>query len=308
MKRFSQFLFNYFHFNKQERHGIFVLMLIIFVLILVRFTLPYFLSQEPDIQFSHIDLSTLKDTVVENEINSESSLKSDHHPSQEKTFSKFVFDPNGISPEEAIQLGFSEKTAQVLVNYRNKGGKFKQPDDLKKLYGVSEQLFNELKPYILIQATSSFSLTKGGYTSSGNTREIKTFSQKIIELNSADSLSLLALKGIGPALTKRILKYRQMLGGFYTVDQLTEVYGIKDSVLLFNKELMQVDATYLKKISLNSVEFKELKKHPYVTFPIAQAIINFRDKHGKITQQDFMNFEFIPADKKLKLLSYFEFN
>lgn len=308
MKRLGHFLFNYFHFNKQERRGIFILMLIIFVLILVRFTLPYFLNQEPDIQFNHIDFSVFEDTVTLNEKNSESFVKPHYPSNQEASFSKFVFDPNRISPEEAVQLGFSEKTAKVLVNYRNKGGKFKQAEDLKKLFGVSEKLFNELKPYILIQATSSFSLTKGENTSFENSKEIKTYSPKIIELNSADSLSLLSLKGIGPALSKRILKYRQMLGGFYTVDQLTEVYGIKDSVLLVNKALIQVDVTHLKKILINSVEFKDLKKHPHVTFPIAQAIINYRDKHGKILQKDYMNFEFIPADKKLKLLSYLEFN
>jgi competence protein ComEA len=216
----------------------------------------------------------------------------------------FVFNPNTISSEEALKLGFSKKLAATLINFRNKGGKFFKPEDLKKLYGLSPKLFQTLESYILIQNNrKEFKKDSANYKSFPK----KMYTKTSVELNSADSLSIVYLKGIGPSFTKRIIKYRTMLGGFHNINQLKEVYGMTDSLFLSLSSQVQIDKTKLTPIPINVIDLNSLRKHPYFNFQTAQAIINFRFKHGKLTEKDIIDLGIFNSEKLSVILPYLSY-
>lgn len=104
--------------------------------------------------------------------------------------------------------------------------------------------------------------------------------KKKVDINSADSLALLELTGIGPSFARRILKYRSMLGGFATVDQLNEVYGMDSARLQGFIQEIKIDTSKLKKLDVNKASFKELLAHPYLEYEQVKAIARFRDRKG----------------------------
>ncbi|MES2567613.1 MAG: helix-hairpin-helix domain-containing protein [Bacteroidota bacterium] len=293
-QKIRSFLFNFFHFNKQERNGVFVLCIIIAVLFIVRQALPWMVSNPDPIQF--IDLAVNK-----------SSASSDENFTKPETSDvnifvsseKFVFNPNTITQEEAVKLGFSKKLSATLINFRNKGGKFFKSEDLKKLYGLPSRLFEELESYVLIP--NSHKEFKRDTVYPKRVYEKKIYTKEIVEINSADSLAIVYLKGIGPGFTKRIIKYRSMLGGFHSVNQLKEVYGMTDSLFFTLSSQITLDENAITKLPINAIDFNSLRKHPYFNFQSAQAIINYRFKHGKLTEEAIKNIG-IFSDEKLKLI------
>ena len=111
---------------------------------------------------------------------------------------------------------------------------------------------------------------------------------KIIEINTADSLALLDLPGIGPSYAKRILKYRQMLGGFASVAQLMEVYGMDSARLAGFRSRIRVDSAKIRKLDVNKATFKELLAHPYLEYEHVKAIARFRDKRGYLASPSIL--------------------
>ncbi|MBI3517907.1 MAG: helix-hairpin-helix domain-containing protein [Bacteroidetes bacterium] len=218
---------------------------------------------------------------------------------------RFVFNPNTVTQEEAMALGFSRKLSTTLINFRNKGGKFHKPEDLKKLYGVSHKLYNALEPYILIPGEKK-ELRRDTLYLTG-IAERKVISKPLLEINTADSLSIVYLKGIGPGFTKRIIKYRTLLGGFHSLNQLKEIYGMNDSLFLTLTSQIQLNANAITAIPINSVDINGLKKHPYFNFQSAQALINYRIKHGKLTESIIKGMGLFNEEKLKLILPYLSY-
>lgn len=105
-----------------------------------------------------------------------------------------------------------------------------------------------------------------------------------LDVNEADSSDWDALRGIGPVLTKRILRYRDLLGGFYSLHQISEVYGIDSA--LFQQILPElcISSDSLRLLDVNQAAFKDLLRHPYLEFEVVKAICNYRDRNGPLTQ------------------------
>lgn len=186
----------------------------------------------------------------------------------------FFFDPNAIGLEQWQQLGFSEKQALSILNYRSKGGRFKRAEDLQKMYVVSAGQYQRLYPYIKISsapADSSPGQTKRGYTA-----PVKVW----IELNAADSMELDRVRGIGPAFARRIVKYRDRLGGFYKKEQLLEVFGLDSAKFMEIRDQVWADSTAVKKLNINTAVMEDFKYHPYLRYKQANAIIEYRKQHG----------------------------
>ena len=298
-----KFINNYFGFNKQQRNGLLILCCVSFILLLVRIFYPYFIVP--------------KKIIVKNLPLIESKIDSAYEQSKNK-FSKnynekinksqlFVFNPNTVTVAELIKLGFREKTAGTFIKYRDRGFKFKQKEDLKKIYGVSDYLYNILEPYILIDLKSNtITIENKNEIGAKQFTEKKSFSKKVVELNNSDSLELLDLKGIGPSYAKRILKYRSMMGGFVTVEQLKEVYGFTDELYADIKPFVKVNAELIKKININGDDFKTINKHPYLSYELTKQIFNFKRK-TPITKD---NFKEVLNDDVVytKVLAYINFD
>jgi competence protein ComEA len=200
----------------------------------------------------------------------------------------FNFNPNNLPDADWKRLGLSEKQIKTIKNYESKGGKFKRKEDVKKMYCIKEEQYNLLEPFILIpEPVSAFSAenkTKNNLQISKAELSAKPL-PIVIELNSADSLTLLKVKGIGPFYAKNIIKYRVSLGGFVAKEQLMELWKFDSIKFEAVKNLVIVDAVNIKKININMCTAAELK-HPYLTWNIANAIVNYRAKHGKYRNLD----------------------
>ncbi|MFN4082704.1 MAG: ComEA family DNA-binding protein [Bacteroidia bacterium] len=118
--------------------------------------------------------------------------------------------------------------------------------------------------------------------------------QAPLDINLADSIQLVALYRIGPALASKIIQYREKLGGYYNLNQLTEIWGFDPDILYDLDGKIFVSSNYIKPFNLNTVELEELKKHPYFKFKLSQAIVNYRYQHGPYKQlSDLKNIKIV---------------
>ena len=191
----------------------------------------------------------------------------------------FPFDPNTASPAALARLGFRDKTIQTLLKYRQKGGRFRQPDDLQRLYGLRPEEYQRLKPFVTIAQTAeterpSFAAA-AAFTPAAKEREAV-----IININTAGAAEWESLKGIGPGYAQRIIRYRNRLGGFRTVEQVGETQGLPDSVFQTIKGSLRFTPEQLHQLDLNSATADELAAHPYIDKRIARLIVAYRDQHG----------------------------
>ncbi len=269
----SSFLNNYFGFNKQQRNGLLVLALISFILFLVRIIYPYFLSPG-NIVIENLPLIERK---LDSSFESSNKYFSNNFSENKNAINFFAFDPNTVSFDQLIQLGFKEKTAKTFLKFRDKGFVFKQKKDIQKVYGISDNFYAQLEPYILIENKVT---AEQKNTSEKNVVSVPIKDQtKIkVELNSADSLALIELNGVGPSFAKRILKYRSILGGFTSIEQLKEVFGFTDELYEKVKPFVSLDAGSVKKIDLNKDDFKVINKHPYLSYELTKALFDWRKK------------------------------
>jgi len=216
----------------------------------------------------------------------------------------FTFDPNTTTIEEFVQLGLSVKQAQVIERYRKKGGKFKTPEEFSKMYVIDSNTFRKLKPWIQINVLANNS--KPSFKDS-----IPKLNEQpvVVELNTADTLELTKIKGIGKIFARRIVAYRNVLGGFVSVTQLSEVYGIKKELVTSIASSFTLDTSKIKLINLNLVSFEELKKHPYITDYQAKAIIYYRSKVGNIrNRKELLENKLLPLDKYICIKRYLTTN
>lgn len=267
-----QILSTWFGFNRQQRNGLVVLCCFILILFSIRLSLRYFVQKQSFLiaDFSDTELPEAKQSI---------NIQYDSAANQKNEI-LFVFDPNKVNQEQLMKLGFNEKTAVTFIKFRNKGAIFRNKDDLKKVYGVTETLYLKLEPYILIEKKQEIK--------NAETKHLQNASAKIstVELNTIDSAGLLPLPGIGSGFAKKIIKYRGLLGGYYKTEQLKEVYGFSDSLYRIIKSYVKADPSLVTKIDLNTEDFKKLNSHPYISYEETKALFNYRRKNGHITTKE----------------------
>ena len=129
-------------------------------------------------------------------------------------------------------------------------------------------LYQQLQPYIKINQIQN----------------AKEYELEKIEINSADSLEWISLRGIGPVYASRICKFRSCLGGFADIDQLYEVYHLPKETIESIRPFLEIDTLLVKKINLAYGSTKELSQHPYCNFELAKELIAYRSQVGKIVE------------------------
>ena len=282
----KQYFREYFTFNRRERNGVFVLLSIVLLLILyLAFSDRFTSSDKTD--FSQFE----KDIAVFNAqpAVADSSEGESQPTPQIKDHPLFAFNPNNLPDADWKKLGLTKKQIGVIKNYEGKGGKFKTKEDVKKMYCIQPKLYTSLEPYIQIPDDTTSHLSKSPLSLR------RGVGGEAVELNSADSTQLDQLKGIGFSFAKRIIKYREVLGGYIDKEQLLEVYGLDKEKYAGLSENISVDVSKVKKININSVTFEELRKHPYIKYNLASLMVNYRKQHGKYSS--------VEETKKLNLVN-----
>ena len=167
-----------------------------------------------------------------------------------RTVESFPFDPNTVTREDLQRLGLSARQAESIENYRSKGGRFRSKTDFQKMYVVSDTLFARLEPYIDIPK---------------------------LELNGADSAALVSLRGIGPYYARKILDYRDRLGGFWRKEQLLEIEGFDADRYAGCADEVTVDDRKIRKVDLWHASDTLLARHPYLGPKGARSIVRYRE-------------------------------
>lgn len=275
----KNWLNKYFGFTKREYNGLLFLMAVLFLLAV--FPQVYDLWMDKQETATAAELVAIKRLQLSS-LDSGSRFGHVRRPegaSARKVPQLFRFDPNQIDVSQWQSLGLSPKQAQSIVNYRQKGGRFYKTEDLQKMYVISPEMYARLKPYVAIEGGAMYKPdNKPAFAKESNPRPKKEL--LVVEINTADTVQLQEIRGIGPAFARRIANYRERLGGFYRREQLLEVFGLDSAKFNGFKDQVQVDAGQLKKININTTTFDELKNHPYLRYKQINAIIQYRKQHG----------------------------
>jgi competence protein ComEA len=225
---------------------------------------------------------------------------------QKQAAELFYFDPNTATTEDWKRLGLRAKTIRTIANFRNKGGHFYKPSDLQKVYGLREEEFDRLLPFVKIekQAFQNPFAEKKNDEASRPVRK-GSINFKPVDINEADSNAFIALPGIGPKLSARIVNFREKLGGFYSIDQVGETYGLADTTFSRLRQYFVITRTDVKKLDINTATKDQLKSHPYFKWPLANAIVEYRSQHGKFSSiEDLKKISLITDDVFSKIKFY----
>jgi len=221
------------------------------------------------------------------------------------TLPLFSFDLNRISTDGLVELGFSIKQAASIIKYREKAGGFESKIQFEKLYVVSDKMYKRLCPYIKISAKSNSSKKQ----SFSKPSRIKTKERNIdvFSINEASPDDLQRINGVGEVYSKRIVAYRELLGGYVRKEQLFDVYGL-DSCLARKIGLcvkFQLNAVTRNVLTREAILAK--RKHPYLRGKTAKLIKEYLNvtKKDSLYVDELKKNKILPESKCYELLDYF---
>ena len=195
----------------------------------------------------------------------------------------FPFDPNRADSLTLRRLGLPGWMARNIVRYRERGGRFRHPDDFRKIYGLTDEQYAALEPYIRIAPQDTARPAPPRLYTAQTERDTLARPYKypagtVIELNRTDTTELKKIPGIGSGIARLITGYRQRLGGFYALEQLREIDLDPEQL----RPWLRIDTTAIRRLNLNRVSVDRLRRHPYFNFYQARAIVEWRKKHGPL--------------------------
>jgi competence protein ComEA len=296
MKSIRVWIRRFFAFSRSETNAFLILLPLMLVIVFSEPAYRYWFTHQPK-DFSSDSLRL--DSMI-------TTLKWSDPESSLPVTKLFHFNPNTATKEELVSLGFSGAMASRMINYRSMGGNFKIKSDVMKMYGADTSLYAKLYPYINLPVTIEKNQTS---FSESNGNEYKAEREKL-DINEVDSSELVKVYGIGGRLSARIIKYRNRLGGFISMDQLKEVYGLDSSVIVnLNRKFLIRSDYHPKQISINHASEKELGSHPYLSNKLARAIAAYRFQHGNFTAvSDIVKIQLIKEEDFIKIKPYLNIN
>lgn len=285
---------SHFRFNKQQRSGILLLLLLIVALLGVYWFVDF--SEEDT-----FDTSSTEIVSIQKELDSLRFVEIENRKPK-----KYLFNPNFITDYKGYTLGMSNEEIDRLLQYR-KGKWINSTEDFKKVTGVSDSLLNEISPYFKFPDWVNNPKPKTDYKDFKAKKGFveKPFTQKF-DLNKATEEQLQQVSGIGEALSKRIVSYREKLSGFSSDFQLYEVYGLSSEVAQRTLNLFTVKTPKrIDKINLNIASASDISTIPGISFELAKKIWEFRILREKITSiQELHKIEGM-TERKLQLIQLY---
>ena len=295
---------DFFYFTKTERQGIIVLV----VLVIGVYTIPALLQAFSRSEKTDPTEQAKSEKEYNEFISSIKEAKQDKkYPVYRGKYSSpaypkkeirpAAFDPNTADSATFLSLGLPTWMAGNILRYRRKQGRFRRPEDFRKIYGLTEEQYRTLQPYIriaetpVLQDTSRILVVQA--TAPYDTL-MKYPPGTIIDLNQADTTELKKIPGVGSNIARMIVNYRERLGGFCRIEQLQEIH-LKAERL---RPWFSIDTDQIHRINLNKAGMERMMRHPYINYYQAKVIIEYRKKKGilKSLKQLSLYEEFTPID------------
>lgn len=331
MKKLTTFVRNLLSMSPAEARGVIVIFGIIILVIVLMFGADWFFSQKS--QNLVISSPKMLDSLTVSLDNRKPTYGNQSSYGQKyekydgkKAYKNFNFDPNTASVEQFESLGLPKFIAERIEKYRSKGGKFRKKEDFAKIYGILPDTYERLEPYITLPSADDESLRTPQAEATNVERAVaatapsedKTVENKIaspktntkqpirFDLNTGDTTDFMKIKGIGSGYAKRIIKFRDMLGGFVSAEQIKETYGLPPETI---DELLKYGFVKngVKKLKVNQMSISEFR-HPYLKYYQAKAIIAYREQHGAFkSSEDLKQIKVLDETTIMKVLPYLEF-
>lgn len=224
----------------------------------------------------------------------------------------FPFDPNTADSTQLLRLGLQPWQVRNIYKYRSRGGIYRKKEDFAKLYGLTVKDYRRLEPYIRISSdylpaatlVGDRSYGADGANGTGEPYPRKIDSTQHIVLNMADTTELRKVPGIGSYYAKEIVRYGQRLGGYVSVDQLDEIADFPQDA----KKYFVVEDAHPQQLNVNKLTLQQLRRHPYINFYRAKAIMDYRRLHGNLKSlQDLRLSKDFPPEVIERLTPYVSF-
>ena len=292
---FKNLLSDYLSFTRKERTGIIVILMLILIFSLLPFLFPYFIKEKKtNADAFKKEIATLRYKQADSA--GRYVQKDDERDYRQAAFNRkgkkyddkpqagtlFYFDPNTLSTEGWRRLGIKDRTIITIQRYLSKGGKFKKPEEIGRVWGLHENEVQRLIPYITIAPPANVV-----YPERKNT--VTRFPDKQtsvitrVDINTADTSVFIALPGIGSRLANRIINFRDKLGGFYKTEQVAETFALPDSTFQKIRSRLFIGNPAVKQININTASVDELKIHPYIRYNLSIALVQYRAQHGNFS-------------------------
>lgn len=302
----------------QERNGLLLFFLLSVIVILVIKNLD---SEENDViiyPLSEITKAKDKENSNQNVRNRKKrAIYSQHNNPHSiiKSRHRFKFNPNTVSADSFRLLGFSKFTTENLIKYRQKGGLIKTLEQFKKLYGIDTALVQVLsreiefgqkkttdnKIIVEDKKEVDYSMTPSAQKALSDEKAFV-----VVELNQADSQTLVSIRGIGPHFAKKIIKMKKKLGGFVRPHQLLECGVLPDSLFYKIEKFLVADPGKMEKIDINKADYRTLIQHPYMKENLVKVILNYRENYGAFTNlEQLKNIKILDRQTYEKIIPHF---
>lgn len=297
-----------FYLSRSDRRGLCVLAFVLICIVLGRKLYMDLVPENAMPEITNEEREEMK--LFEAKVRQDSlEWASRYESGKEREGELFYFNPNTADSVTLLRLGLTTWQVSNMMKYRRKGGVWRSPSDFSRLYGLSQEHYQRLAPYIVIpdeKHNSRQSQREERRRDSVRRYYVEKYpAGTVIDLNAADTTMFKRIPGIGSYYASKICRYRERLGGFISVSQIKEVEGLPDDV----EKWLRVSAyPMINKININKATFKELIRHPYLDYEQVKVITNYRDKYGKIRSwQDLSLHELFDSHTIERLTPYFAF-
>ena len=287
---------SFFKYSRQQRTGVFLLFIIIIALQLAYFFVDFssFSKESPEKE---------KWLSLQSQIDSLKQEKLDYVPKI------YPFNPNFITDYKGYKLGMSVPEIDRLLAFRKQNKYVNSAKEFQAVTKVSDSLLNAISPYFKFPDWVKNKKEFRDYKKYPNTAFTKKEKIVIIDINQATQEDLIKIYGIGEAISIRILKFKESLGGFVSMEQMNDVWGLSPEVIENLNSHFKISATpTVKKIDINNASIKELSLFPYFKYPISKNIVTFRSMNGDIKNiEDLTKIKGLSIEKAKIIALYLNF-
>ena len=295
---------DFFYFSKKERRGIVFLLGMIVTIIGIWLVSPYLIEESDkdtnQESFEEMERFLAGIKIIEQQRNASFKKK-------EVVKRKVVlapFEPNLADSIEFLQLGLPSFIAHNIIRYRQAGGKFATAEAFSRIYGITEEQFHTLEPYIYISESFQKKPDTLRYAKVEKRDTLAFYKYPegtLVDLNRADTTELKKIPGIGFGIAQAIVAYRNRLGGFYDVAQLQELKWVTSDI----QRWFKVENCPIHRINANKASLDRLRAHPYINYYQARVIVEFRRKKDKLKSLSQLSLYEEFAEKDLERLSHY---
>lgn len=295
-----------YHITRSEQRAFGVLLIVVLLIIAGR----WWFSGRGNAENDKISEDDRKELAAFEESLRADSLQRAARRKQPAAAELFPFNPNEADSATLLRVGLKPWQVRNLLKYRRKGGRWRSADDFRRLYGLTEEEFQRLLPYIIIPPIAEENQNRFAKESGKRDSLRRIYPEKfgeltVLSLNAADTTLLQRIPGIGRYRAAQICRYRERLGGYISTEQLREIDDLPEGI----EQWFEIGADETpRQIDVNKSDFKTLLRHPYLSYEQVRAIMEFRQKFGSLRSwSDLRNSPHFSERDFQRLAPYFKF-